>query len=154
MFGFGVMFYPKPLQLFRVEICRCDDMGTMRRMSLEDIDDALSVFAASFEDAWNHYERDYYPRKALEFDFERVNHESCERRMQEPNDFLFVIEECGKVVGGAIGGILRGNDKEGGLVVLSSIYVHPLHQRKGLGEALLNHVLEYCKHRARADLAV
>jgi hypothetical protein len=38
-------------------------------MSLEDVEDALSVFAASFEDAWNRYERNYYPRKALEFDF-------------------------------------------------------------------------------------
>jgi ribosomal protein S18 acetylase RimI-like enzyme len=122
-------------------------MGKIRRMSPEDIDDALSVFAASFEDAWNRYERNYYPRKALEFDIERVNHENCEKRMQEPNDFLFVVEEGVKVVGGAIGGILRGNDNEGGLVVLSSLYVHPAHQRKGLGEALLNHVLKYCKEQ-------
>jgi ribosomal protein S18 acetylase RimI-like enzyme len=122
-------------------------MGTVRRMSLEDVEDALSVFAASFEDAWNRYERNYYPRKALEFDFSRNNPENCKKRIQEPNDFLFVVEENGKIVGGAIGGMLRGNEKEGGLVLLSSICIHPLHQRKGLGEALLNHVLEYCKQQ-------
>ena len=122
-------------------------MSTVRRMTLEDVDDALSVFAASFEDAWNRYERNYYPRKALDFDFSQNSPESIKKRIQEPNDFLFVIEENGKIVGGAIGGIKRGNEKEGGLVLLSSICVHPSHQRKGLGEALLNHVLEYCKQQ-------
>jgi len=50
--------------MFRVEISRCDCMGKIRRMGLEDVDDALSAFVASFEDAWNRYEKDYYPRRA------------------------------------------------------------------------------------------
>jgi hypothetical protein len=90
-------------------------MGTLRRMSLEDVDDALSVFAASFEDAWNHYEKDYYPRRALEFDFQQYSREDTKKRIQERNSFLFVVEENGKIAGATIGGILRGNDKEGGL---------------------------------------
>ena len=122
-------------------------MGTVRRMSLEDVDDALSVFAASFEDAWNHYEKDYYPRRALEFDFQQYSREDTEKRIQEPNSFLFVVEENAKIIGAAIGGILRGNDKEGGLAMLSFICIHPLHQRKGLGKTLLNHVVEYCKQQ-------
>jgi hypothetical protein len=88
-------------------------MGTIRRMSVEDVEDAVSVSVASFEDAWNRYERNYYPRKALEFDFSRNTPENCKKRIQEPNDFLFVVEENGKIVGAAIGGILRGNEKEG-----------------------------------------
>jgi len=90
-------------------------MGTVRRMSLEDVEDAVSVFVASFEDSWNRYERNYYPRKALEFDFSRITPEYCKKRIQESNDFLFVVEENGKIAGAAIGGIMRGNDKEGGL---------------------------------------
>jgi GNAT superfamily N-acetyltransferase len=58
-----------------------------------------------------------------------------------------VVEENAKIVGVAVGGILRGNEKEGGLALLSSICIHPLHQRKGLGEALLNHIVKYCKQQ-------
>jgi ribosomal protein S18 acetylase RimI-like enzyme len=122
-------------------------MGNVRRMCLEDAEDAVSVFVASFEDSWNRYERNYYPRKALEFDFSRNTPENYKKRIQEPNDFLFVVEEKGKVAGAAIGGILRGNEKEGGLALLSGICIHPLHQRKGLGETLLNHVSNYCKQQ-------
>jgi GNAT superfamily N-acetyltransferase len=122
-------------------------MGTVRRMSLEDVDDALRVFEASFEDAWNRYEKDYYPRRALDFDFQRYNPEDTRKRVQELNSFQFVIEENGKIVGGAFGTFLRGNDKEGGVAMLSSIFIHPLHQRKGLGKTLLNHVVEYCKQQ-------
>jgi hypothetical protein len=39
-------------------------MGTIRRMSLEDVEEAIGVVVASFEDAWNRYEKDYYPRRA------------------------------------------------------------------------------------------
>jgi ribosomal protein S18 acetylase RimI-like enzyme len=122
-------------------------MGTVRKMSLEDVEDVVSVFVESFEDSWNRYERNYYPRKALEFDFSRITPEYCKKRIQESNDFLFVVEENGKIAGAAIGGIMRGNDKEGGLVMLSSICIHPLHQRKGLGEALLDHVIKYCEQQ-------
>ena len=122
-------------------------MRTVRRMSLEDIEDAVSIFVTSFEDSWNRHERDYYPRKALEFDFSRITPEYCKKRIQESNDFLFVAEENGKIAGAAIGGIQRGNEKEGGLALLTCICVHPSHQRKGLGETLLNHVLEYCKQQ-------
>jgi hypothetical protein len=100
-------------------------MGMVRRMSLEDVGDAVSVFVASFEDSWNRYERDYYPRKALEFDFSRITPEYYEKRIREPNDFLFVVEENG-IVGAAMGGILRGNEKEGGLALLGYIFIHPV----------------------------
>jgi len=122
-------------------------MATVRRMSLEDIEDAVSVSATSFEDAWNRYEKDYYPRKALEFDFSRNSPENYRKRIQEPNDFLFTVKEEAKIVGVAIGGMLRGNEKEGGLALLSSICIHPLHQRKRLGETLLNHVVEHCRQQ-------
>ena len=122
-------------------------MVMVRRMGLEDVEDAISILVASFEDSWNRYERNYYPRKALEFDFSRYTPGNYKKRIQEPNDFLFVAEENGKIVGVATGKMLRGEDMEGGLALLSGICIHPLHQRKRLGEALLNHVLEYCKQQ-------
>ena len=120
-------------------------MNTIRRMRPKDVEDAIRVLVASFEDSWNRYERNYYPRKALEFDLSQYTLENYAKKIQEPNGFLFVIEEDGKIVGVASGRILRGNEKRGGLASLSVICVHPLHQRKGLGEALLNHVLKYCR---------
>ena len=122
-------------------------MVTLRRIRLEDVEDAINVLVTSFEDSWNRYERNYYPRKALEFDFSRYTPENYKKRIQEPNDFLFIAEENGKIVGVATGQMLRGKEKEGGLALLSDICIHPLHQRKGLGQALLNHVLEYCKQQ-------
>lgn len=122
-------------------------MFTIRRMESEDAEDVSRVSKASFEDSWNRYEKNYYPRKALEFDFSRTTPENYRKRIQEPNDFLFVVEENAEIVGAAIGGALRGNEKEGGLALLSAIYIHPSHQRKGLGEALLNHVVEHCKQQ-------
>lgn len=122
-------------------------MATVRRMSVEDAEDAVRVSLASFQDVWNRYERNYYPCKALEFDFSRNTPENYKKRIQEPNDFLFVVEEKVGIVGVAIGGMLRGNEKDGGLALLSSICIHPSHQRKGLGEALLNHIVEYCREQ-------
>lgn len=122
-------------------------MVTIRRMSFEDVEETIGVVVASFEDSWNRYERNYYPRKALDFDLSKATPDNFRKRIQEPNDFLFVVEENERIVGGAFGGILRGDEKEGGLALLGTICVHPLHQRKGSGEALLNHVLEYCKQQ-------
>ena len=122
-------------------------MVAVRRMSLEDVDAVASVTVASFEDSWNRYEKNYYPRKALEFDFSLWTPENYKKRIQESNDFLFVVEENGKIAGVATGKMLRGEEREGGLALLSTICVHPLHQRKGSGAALLNHVLEYCEQQ-------
>jgi ribosomal protein S18 acetylase RimI-like enzyme len=116
-------------------------------MSLEDVEETIGVVNASFEDSWNRYERNYYPRKALEFDFAQNTPEYYKKRMEEPNDFLFIVEENGKIVGGALGRILRGNEKDGGLAHIGTICIHPHHQRKGLGEALLNYILKYCQQQ-------
>jgi len=117
---------------------------TVRNMTSGDAEDAARVSAASFEDAWDRHEKDYYPRKALEFDRSRMTPESYRKRIQEPNGFAFVVEDA-EIVGQASGEVLRGNDVEGGLGLLSLICIHPAHQRRGLGEALLQHVVEHCR---------
>lgn len=114
-------------------------------MNVEDAEASAKVAVETMEDAWNRYEKDYYPRKALEFDISQHVPEKYIKGIEEPNDFYFVAEEKGKIVGVATGTILRAHEKIGGLARLGWICVHPLHQGKGVGKALLNNVVEYCK---------
>jgi ribosomal protein S18 acetylase RimI-like enzyme len=122
-------------------------MVIVRSMRVEEAEAVSKVASETMQEAWDHYERDYYPRKALEFDLSRFIPEKYAKGVQEPNEFHFIADENGKVVGAATGTILRGNEKEGGLALLGGIYVHPAHQRKGIGRALLNRVVEYSKEQ-------
>jgi ribosomal protein S18 acetylase RimI-like enzyme len=122
-------------------------MVVVRNMRVEDAETVSKVVLETTQEAWDHYERDYYPRKALEFDLSRHVPEEYAKGVQEPNEFHFVAEEEGKVVGAASGNILRGTEKEGGLARLESICVHPTHQGRGIGRALLNRVVEYSKEQ-------
>lgn len=122
-------------------------MVVVRNMRVEDAETAAKVASETMREAWDHYERDYYPRKALEFDLSRLVPEKYAKGIQEPNEFYFVAEENGIIVGAATGTILRGSDKEGGLVLLGGICVHPTYQRRGIGRALLNHVVDYSKEQ-------
>jgi ribosomal protein S18 acetylase RimI-like enzyme len=114
-------------------------------MRIEDTKKAATVTAQTMKDSWNRYEKDYYPKKALEFDLSLHTTENYVKLIQEANNFLFVAEEQGKIVGVAMGKMLRGHDKVGGLAFLTWLCVHPLKQRKGAGKALLSQVVEFCK---------
>jgi ribosomal protein S18 acetylase RimI-like enzyme len=122
-------------------------MVTVRNMKAEDAEASAKVVRETMEDTWNRLERDYYPRKALEFDMSLCIPEKYTKELQEPNNFHFVAEENGKIVGIATGIIQRGDEKAGGLARLGWICVHQSHQQKGIGEALLNHVIEYCRQQ-------
>jgi len=122
-------------------------MVRVREMKLEDVEVSARVSAEAMEDSWNRYERDYYPRKALEFDMSQHAPENYTKMIQEPSQFLFIAEENSRIVGATTGRILRGYEKEGGLALLGWICVHPSHQRKGAGEALLDYVIGYCRQQ-------
>jgi len=83
----------------------------------------------------------------LEFDKSLHTPENYVKRMREDNELLFVAEESGEIIGAATGRILRGYEKEGGLALLGRICVHPTHQGRGIGEAILKHFIEYCKQQ-------
>lgn len=117
----------------------------VRNMKVEDAESAAKVAAETMQDTWDRYERDYYPKKALEFDLSLLAPEKYISGIQEQNDFYFVAEEDRKIVGLAAGTILRGNEKEGGLARLGWICVHPSQQHKGIGRVLLNRVIEHSK---------
>lgn len=116
-------------------------------MRVEDAKKAARVTAQAMKDAWNRYEKDHYPKKALEFDLSLHTAENYVKLIQKANNFLFVAEERDKIVGVAMSEIMRGNDKTGGLARLCWICVHPKRQRSGIGEALLNNVIEHCKQQ-------
>jgi len=122
-------------------------MVIVREMKPIDAEASARVTVETMEDSWNRYERDYYPKKALEFDKSLHTAKNYTKSIQEQNDFLFIAEENGEIVGVATGNILRGYENVGGLVRLGWICVHPLHQHRGIGETLLNHVVKHCKHQ-------
>jgi ribosomal protein S18 acetylase RimI-like enzyme len=114
-------------------------------MKIEDAAAASKVSIEAMEDYWSRYAKNYYPRKALEFDKSFHTQENYMKRMQEENEFLFVAEENGEIIGVATGRILRGYEKVGGLALLGWICVKPSSQGRGVGGAILRHVVEYCK---------
>lgn len=120
-------------------------MVVVRRMKVEDAAAASKVSIEAMEDYWSRLAKDYYPRKALEFDKSLHTPENYIKRLQEENELLFVAEENGEIIGVATGRILRGYEKEGGLALLGWICVKPSYQGRGVGEAILRHVVEYCK---------
>jgi len=88
-------------------------MLIVRRMRVEDVAAASKVSIEAMEDYWSRYAKDYYPRKALEFDKSSHTQENYTKRLQEENELLFVAEENGGIIGVATGRILRGYKKGG-----------------------------------------
>jgi len=110
-------------------------------MRIEDAEQAAEVLRETMLHSWEHYEKDYYPKQALEFDIAHNSTESLRERFANPENFGFVAEEDNKIVATAIGRVVG----ESGLAILGWIGVHPDYQRKGIGKALLQRVIEYCR---------
>jgi len=122
-------------------------MFTIRAMRVEDTEEAAKVSSEAMRDSWNRYEKNCYPKKALEFDLSVHAPENYEKMTKEPSFFLFIVQERDKIIGVATGRILRGQEELGGLALLNWMCVHPSRQRKGAGEALLNHIVRWCKQQ-------
>jgi len=116
-------------------------MFSIRTMQIEDVGEAARVLRETMLDSWERYEKDYYPRKALEFDISQNSAESLKERLVNPENFGFVVEENRQIVATTFGRVIG----ESGLASLGWIGVHPFYQRKGVGKALLQRVIEYCK---------
>ncbi|MFX1486891.1 MAG: GNAT family N-acetyltransferase [Promethearchaeota archaeon] len=116
-------------------------MSTVREIKLEDIDEASLLSERTMVDSWERYEKDYYPRRALEHDVSSHSPEHYKSQLVDPSRFTFVAEENGKLIGIASGEILGIP----GLARLGWIGVHPDHQRCGVGKALLKKVIDHCR---------
>lgn len=115
-------------------------MFSIREMRIEDAEDAADVLRETMLHCWERYEKEYYPKQALEFDIAYNSAVLLRERFANPENFGFVAEEGSKIVATALGRVIG----ESGLANLGWIGVHPDYQRKGIGKALLQHVIEYC----------
>ena len=110
-------------------------------MKTEDAEQASRMTRTVMLDSWEKNELGTYPRKALEFDMARHSAENYRESLKADLDFAFVAEDEERIVGVAMGKLVG----ESGLARLDWIGVHPDHQRKGTGKALLEMVVDYCE---------
>jgi ribosomal protein S18 acetylase RimI-like enzyme len=118
-------------------------MVTIRKMQPKDVEEASKVLCEVMRDAWERYEKGYYPKRALEFDMSINSPEHLRKKLANPQRLLLVAEENETIVGVAFGEITG----ESGLAKLGWIGVHPKHQRRGIGKALLEKFVKNCKQR-------
>jgi len=116
-------------------------MFSIREMRIEDAEEAAKIIRETMIDSWERLEKSYYPRHALEFDITRSSPDMLKQRFTDPQNFGFVAVENNGIVATARGNIVG----ESGLARLGWIGVHRSYQRKGIGKALLQRVIEHCK---------
>jgi len=118
-------------------------MVAIREMQITDVEETSRVLRETMLNSWERFEKGYYPRKALEFDINHNSPEVLKQRLADPQNFNFVNEENNSIVATALGKIIG----ESGLASLGWIGVHPSYQRRGIGKALMQRVVEHCKSR-------
>ncbi|MFQ6068307.1 MAG: GNAT family N-acetyltransferase [Candidatus Bathyarchaeia archaeon] len=79
----------------------------------------------------------------LDTSWEKLLAKNLEESLKIETNFIFVAEEKNTVIGVAVGRIVG----KSGLARLGWIGVHPSHQRKGTGKALLKEVIKYCRNQ-------
>lgn len=118
-------------------------MVLIREMRSEDVEEAARVLCEAMQDSWERYEKGYYPKRALEFDISRSSPERLKEKFAKPGRLMLVAEKDKTIVGTALGEIIG----ESGLARLGWMGVHPEHQRRGIGKALLKGFVEHCKQK-------
>ncbi|MFX1598327.1 MAG: GNAT family N-acetyltransferase, partial [Promethearchaeota archaeon] len=116
-------------------------MLTVREIKSKDVEEASLLFKKILVDSWERYEKDYYPRRALEFDLSWNSPENLKSELEDSSRFCFVAEENGKLIGMALGVVFGIS----GLARLGQLGVHPEHQRCGVGKALIKKVIDHCR---------
>jgi ribosomal protein S18 acetylase RimI-like enzyme len=94
-------------------------------------------------DAWEKHERDYYPRRAVDFDISTHSERDFTGSLKSDDSFSFVAEEEGRIIG-IVSGRLFGVS---GLARLGWLGVLPEFQGRGVGRKLLDSVIEFCRGR-------
>jgi ribosomal protein S18 acetylase RimI-like enzyme len=106
----------------------------IRKMRPADVDEVVVVSREIMKDMYNRFTKGYYPREAYEFDLSQHNRDNYLKLLENKENYFFVAEGEGKIVGAARGRIIGRS----GYSILSWIGVHPSEQRQGLGEKFLN----------------
>jgi len=115
----------------------------IREMRPEEVEQASEVLCDVMRDAWERYEKGYYPKRALEFDMSINSPKHLREKLANPQRLMLVAEKNKTIVGFVFGEIIG----ESGLARLGWIGVHPEHQREGIGKALLKEFVSRCERR-------
>jgi GNAT superfamily N-acetyltransferase len=116
-------------------------MVLVKRMQRGDAKQASKMTKEIMLDCWSKYEKNYYPKKALNFNISVHSPKYYQDSLKLETHFTFVAEENNEIVGIANGRFVG----ESGLARLGWIGVHQIHQNKGIGKALLEKVIEHCR---------
>lgn len=116
-------------------------MASIRKMQSGDAKKVSKMTKEIMLDCWEKYGKDYYPKKALDFDISVHSPKYYRDFLKVETNFVFIAEEDNKIVGVAKGMIIG----ESGLARLGWIGVHPTRQNLGIGKALLEKVIEHCR---------
>lgn len=116
-------------------------MPTIREMKPVEVQDASLLSRRVMKDSWERFEKDIYPREALEFDLTQHSPENYANSLKNQSHFNFVAEENKKLIGVTNGAVLGAS----GLARLGWIGVHPEYQRNGIGKALMHEVINHCR---------
>ncbi|MFQ6128016.1 MAG: GNAT family N-acetyltransferase [Thermoplasmata archaeon] len=115
--------------------------ATIEELAEKDLEEAAEVSRECLHDAWERWEKDYYPREALEYDLTQHSAEEYEKFLKLPRSFFFVAKEKGRIVGLALGRIIGKT----GLANLGWICVAPKSRRRGIGDSILERLEEYAR---------
>jgi GNAT superfamily N-acetyltransferase len=125
-------------------------MVFVRKMQRGDAKQASRMTKEIMLDCWKRYEKNYYPKKALDFDISFHSPKYYRDCLKVETNFAFVAEKNSETVGIADGRLIG----ESGLARLGWIAVHPTHQNKGTGETLLEQVIEHCRAEDRHKITL
>jgi len=118
-------------------------MVLVRDMEPRDVEEASKVLCDILLETWERYEKDYYPRRALEFDISVNTPKKIREKMTDSDRFFFVAEKDEAIVGIAFGNMFE----EAGLATLGWIGVLPKYQLQGIGKELIQKVIKQCRQK-------
>jgi ribosomal protein S18 acetylase RimI-like enzyme len=113
----------------------------VRALEEPDIEETIRVMKEAWTDSYESLESDYYPREAHEFDMGLNTAERYTASMEYEYGFFFIAEADGRIAGSIRGEIIG----KSGFAMIRNIAVHPDFHRNGIGQALMEHTLEYLK---------
>jgi ribosomal protein S18 acetylase RimI-like enzyme len=112
-------------------------------MQHEDTKAASRATKEAMLDSWEKREKNYYPKEALDFDISVHSPKDYRDFLRPETNYACIAEQDNKIIGIAMVTIVG----KSGLARLGWIGVHPSHQKRGVGTALLEDVVEHCKSR-------
>ena len=115
----------------------------IRKMVERDAVEASEITGRIMLDAWDKHERDYYPRRTVDFDISTHSEGDFIRSLKSDDNYSFVAVEEGRIVG-IVSGRLFGVS---GLARLGWLGVLPEYQGRGVGRKLLESAIAFCREK-------